>query len=272
MSAGGTLGNPATSELVPVEALRRDAKWFIPRRPLSKHQPSDLRIGDLFSVRRGIATGANDFFIMERSAAARLGIPEEALRPVLPKARTLETDIVEREADGYPQVSPHLCLLDYHLSEDEISVKHPRLMEYLMTARDLGILERNLVRRRHPWYKQEKRAPPPFLCTYMGRVKAEGPPLRFIWNKSDAVATNTYLMLYPRAALELLLLNEPEVAAEVFTLLQETARETMSGSWRVHAGGLHKIEPRALLEVRFPSNPAWLVQRKDSRLPLEASR
>ncbi|MBI3247030.1 MAG: SAM-dependent DNA methyltransferase [Deltaproteobacteria bacterium] len=271
LSAGGTLGNPTTSERVRVEVLRREAKWFIPRRPLSKYRSSDVRIRDIFVVRRGIATGANDFFVMKREAAARLGIPKDALRPVLPKARTLETDIVEREADGYPQVYPQLCLLDYHLTEDEIRTQHPRLMEYLMTARGLGILDRYLVRQRHPWYKQEQREPAPFLCTYMGRRRADAPPIRFIWNKSDAVVTNTYLMLYPRAALARLLQDRPGVAAEMFALLQGTARETMSESWRVHAGGLYKIEPGELLDVRLSSSPPWLVQIVDSSLSLKAS-
>jgi hypothetical protein len=260
LSAGGSLSNPRTTDLISVGALRHEEKWFIPRRTLSGRPSSSIRIGDIFVVRRGIATGANDFFVMKREIAARLGIPQAALRPVLPKARTLVTDIVEREEDGYPQVSPQLCLLDYYLSEEEIRTQHPRLWEYLMSATDLGILERNLVRHRHPWYKQEQRNPAPFLCTYMGRRLGGAPPVRFIWNKSDAVATNTYLMLYPRAPLAALLKEQPAVAAEVFALLQETAQETMSDSWRVHAGGLHKIEPGELLEVQFASSPAWLEQ------------
>lgn len=272
LSVGGTLASPEVSTPVRVETLSRQSKWLIKRRPPRARRSSSIRIGDIFVVRRGIATGSNDFFVMKRTEAARLGIPAAALRPVLPKARTLETDIVEREADGYPKVYPQLCLLDYHLPEDEIRTQHPRLMEYLMTAKDLGILERNLVRKRHPWYRQERREPAPFLCTYMGRSRADVPPIRFIWNKSDAVAINTYLMLYPRAALATILRERPEVAAELFALLQETARETMSESWRVHAGGLHKIEPGELLQVRFSSSPAWLAEGVDSNLPLEARR
>jgi adenine-specific DNA-methyltransferase len=260
MSSGGTLGNPTTTDFVPVEVLCREAKWLIPRPHSSKRFSTDTSIGDIFNVRRGIATGANDFFVIERAMAAQLGIPKRALRPVLPKARAIKGDIVDREEDGYPAVEPQLCLLDYDLSEDEIKTRHPRLMKYLMTARDLGILDRNLVRNRNPWYKQEKREPAPFLCTYMGRGRADMPPIRFIWNKSDAVVTNTYLMLYPRAGLATLLRRQPGLAAKVFALLQETARETMSESWRIHAGGLHKIEPGELLKVRLSTCPAWLVR------------
>lgn len=269
LSKGGRLANPIISETVRVGELSCDAKWWIPRHPQRTRRASDIQVGDLFVVRRGIATGANDFFVMERATAVRLGLPIAAVRPVLPKARTLQTDIVEREADGYPRVRPQLCLLDCDLPEGEIRTRYPRLMKYLLTAKDLDILKRNLVRQRHPWYKQERRDPPPFLCTYMGRGRANGPPLRFVWNKSDAVATNTYLMLYPRAALAKLLRERPDLTARLFILLQQTARETMSEIWRVHAGGLHKIEPGELLRVRLSSSPVWLLPGVDSHLPLD---
>jgi len=260
ISVGGTLAGPKKGELIRLEELRHQAKWVVTRRSSRNEHASDIRVGNVFIVRRGIATGANEFFVMERTRAAKLGIPTQALRPLLPKARTLEGDIVEREPDGYPHVQTQLCLLDCQLSEDEIRARYPDLMNYLTSVKEAGILKRNLVRRRHPWYKQEQREPAPFLCTYMGRGRGGGPPIRFIWNKSDAVATNTYLMLYPRAGLATLLQKKPGLANEIFALLQDTARETVSEKWRVHAEGLYKIEPGELLDVRFPSNPIWLKE------------
>src|SRR5438105_4695499 len=44
--------------------------------------------------------------------------------------------------------------------------------------------------RRLPWYAQEKRAPAPFLCTYMGRAQNGRKPFRFLWNQSRALASN----------------------------------------------------------------------------------
>ncbi|MFZ0749542.1 MAG: Eco57I restriction-modification methylase domain-containing protein, partial [Pyrinomonadaceae bacterium] len=257
LSDGGTLKSPTRNKLVPIEELRGQTKWTI-NSGRSKYASSEFKIADIFSVRRGIATGANDFFVLERTKAVALGIPQRVLRPLLPKARTLPSDIVEREPDGYPQLNIHLCLLDCDMSEEQIEKRHPRLFAYLLTAKNLGILGRYLVRNRHPWYKQEQREPAPFLCTYMGRSHGNRPPIRFIWNKSDAVATNTYLMLYPRAPLAALLREEPMLHKDVFVLLQQTARETMSEQWRVHAEGLYKIEPGELLEVRLPIAQGWL--------------
>ena len=268
MSCGGTLSQPEHSETVAIAELRREAKWSIPVRR-SVTGPLGPSLGDLFQVRRGIATGANHFFIIERGEAARLGIPDLAVRPILPKVRSLPTLTVEGEADGYPSVFPQLCLIDCDLSEDEIALEYPGLASYLAQA-DGDIRNRNLVRRRHPWYRQEQREPAPFLCTYMGRDREkEGiPPLRFIWNKSSAVAANTYLMLYPRKALAKLLTERPALFPQVFSLLQATAH-SMCGDLRTYAWGLRKIEPNELLKVVLPLRPEWLAEALDSVLPLQ---
>ncbi|MFZ0929446.1 MAG: class I SAM-dependent methyltransferase [Syntrophobacteraceae bacterium] len=258
LSSGGTIESPELSESINIKVLRGASRWQIPWRSWRQFRNTDVRIGDLFDVRRGIATGANGFFILERRFALRLGIPEIALRPVLPKVRTLDSDIVEREADGYPAIQPQLVLLDCDLPEKEILIRYPKLMEYLESAAEQGILERNLIKSRHPWYKQEQRDPPRFLCTYMGRGRGELPPLRFIWNKSDAVATNTYILLYPKPPLDKLLQAEDGAATEIFGLLKKSAVETIDERSRVYAGGLRKVEPGELRQVRLPTSLTWL--------------
>jgi adenine-specific DNA-methyltransferase len=255
---GGSLLSPDHSESVVVTDLQTEGSWSIPRKSHIKQPNFNVRLGDLFSVRRGIATGANSYFILERAHAQRLGIPPLALKPLLPKIRNLDGDIVERQADGYPLLEDQLCVLDCGLSEEVISEKYPRLMDYLNDGRHQGILERYLVARRPIWYKQEQRLPAPFLCTYMGREHSDKPALRFIWNKSDAIATNTYLMLYPRPSLLRLLRDHDGVAYDVFNLLKEASLHSVRQFSRSHAGGLLKIEPSGLSEVWLPPLPPSL--------------
>lgn len=266
LTLGGPIKKPVHVESVTIYNLRLSNRWSIHRKDFQLAAPLGPRLGELFTVNRGIATGANKFFIMERTMAANNGIPDCVLRPVLPKSRTLQTDIVESNEDGYPSVSPQLCLLDCRLQEEEIRSKYPQLWEYLETAEGLEITDNTLVKSRKPWYRQERREPPLFLCTYMGRGAKNTPPIRFIWNKSEAIATNVYLMLYPREKLAELLSNQPELQAEMFRLLQEVALRGFSEHGREYGGGLRKIEPRELLDVRILTFPKWLEEVIDRQL------
>ena len=259
LSMGGTLDAPESSYILSIGALRGEEKWSVscPRNDMVK---TGVCIGDLFSVHRGIATGANDFFILSREQAQVLGIPKVALRPILPKSRRLRSDVIESYEDGWPVVTPQLCVIDCELSEQEIASRFPRFSSYLATARDRGILERNLVRHRKLWYRQERRQPSLFLCTYMGRGNADHLPLRFIWNKSDAIATNTYLMMYPKERLARVLEERSAAKKDLFASLRRAAITTIGRFSRMYSGGLQKIEPKELMKVGLPDVPEWLLR------------
>lgn len=162
--------------------------------------------GDLFEIKRGIATGANSFFTMSREKAGICGIPDCALRPLLPKSRYLDSPIIEADRDGYPNVRPQLVLIDCCMEEKEIEETYPDFYHYLKKAESVAedgtrLMDRTLIRQRSPWYRQEQRDPAPFLLTYMGRGGPNKVPLHFLWNKSQAVALNTYILLYPKDSL-----------------------------------------------------------------------
>lgn len=267
VSVGGTLDNPDWEEVVSVESLAERSRWSFPSPNALGLPAEDVRLGDLFDVTRGIATGANQFFILERSQARDLGIPEWAVRPILPQARSLEKDEVDATQDGWPRTKPELCVIDVDVSPDELRRRAPRLWAYLLSGQALGIRNRTLVQRRTPWYKQEHRKPAPFLCTYMGRGSKGGPPLRFIWNHSDAIATNSYLMLYPKPWLAIAL-KDASKARELFLVLKQVERRTMAFEWRQHAGGLRKIEPGDLPQVPLPVVPEWILECGDIPLRL----
>jgi adenine-specific DNA-methyltransferase len=214
-------------------------------------------LGDFFRIQRGIATGANKFFIMTREQAATRGIPTAYLRPILPGPKYLEMDEIMADADGRPLLSPPQSLLDCPLSEAQIRAGHPDFWRYLQEGME-QIAQRYLCSHRSPWYSQERREPTFFLCSYIARRRSDGRLQRFIFNRSVAIAGNNYLMLYPRDSLARYVDGNVARARAVWRELCRIEPKALSHAGRVYAGGMHKLEPSELARVPAPGLAALL--------------
>lgn len=246
MSFGGAMLEPQAQELVTLPALRGARKWTqFPTNGTRAARHVDT-LGDLFSIKRGLATGSNSFFILDREEALKLGIPEQFLKPILPGSRHLRSCVIESDASGYPKVEKALSLIDCDLPEEEIQARYPSFWEYLEAGKRRNIHTGYLASRRSPWYSQEQRDPPPFLCTYMGRRLSDGSPFRFYWNRSKAIAANVFLLLYPKGALKKALDSQPELYPQVLSVLVHIKPDSFISEGRVYGGGLYKMEPREL--------------------------
>jgi adenine-specific DNA-methyltransferase len=248
-SYGGSLAYPAESRLVSAAALQDEPKWTGLATSSVKKESKRLRLADFFSIKRGLATGNNSFFIMPRSEIEARRLPRVFFKPILPGPRYLPSDVIEAEPDGTPKIERQQFILDCRLPESEIKARYPALWAYIETGKE-KVASTYLCSRRTPWYAQESRPAPPFVCTYMGRGLAKrAKPFRFILNQSQATAANVYLLLYPKLMLATALEGNPELARLVWKFLDSIPPEILLGEGRVYGGGLYKMEPKELANV-----------------------
>lgn len=247
---GGTMQHPRIIREVPADALLKAPKWTQIAQGNNRERQPSLTLADMFTVRRGIATGDNKFFILSRQDIEDRDLPRHLFQPILPNPRYVAHNEILADSDGNPLLKRQLFLLNCRLPEEIIQDEYPTLWEYLKTGQET-VASRYLCRSRAVWYFQEKRLPAPFVCTYMGRSNgaADKKPFRFILNRSKAIAGNVYLMLYPQPALAGLLSQQPNIALEVLNFLNSISTESLLGEGRVYGGGLYKLEPKELGNV-----------------------
>ncbi|MDR1871100.1 MAG: Eco57I restriction-modification methylase domain-containing protein [Deltaproteobacteria bacterium] len=252
-SFGGSLNFPKTVKKINKIDLYKESKWNnISYIQINRKDPSDPKLKDYFEVKRGIATGGNDFFIMEERKIQELELPFEFFRPILPSARFLKTLVIESDNFGNPILPKRMFLLDCRLNEYEIHKNYPNLWRYFESGR-VKVANGYLCRARKCWYFQEQREVPLFVCTYMVRqTDKTKSAFRFILNNSKAIVSNSYLALYPKKHLADCISHKPELKTIIWESLNSMTPENIHKEGRIYGGGLTKIEPKELLNVSVP--------------------
>jgi adenine-specific DNA-methyltransferase len=249
LSLGGSLTAPAISRKVSVSVLRNESKWT--RFPVLEERTyrALYPLSDFFTIKRGIATGNNKFFILTPDQIQERCLPWEVFRPILPSPRYIPVDEIESNHRGIPILDRLLFLLDCRLPETLLKTKYPKLWTYLEEGKE-ETTNRYLCRSRKRWYFQEERQPAPILCTYLGRSDTKNRrPFRFLLNHSQATAANVYLLLYPKPVLENAVRCNRISLRQVWCALNDLSPASLLGEGRVYGGGLHKLEPNELANV-----------------------
>jgi hypothetical protein len=223
-----------TGDLIAIKRSVADgARFGISRRPDLAHESPHV-LGDFARVMRGIATGANDFFVMTSARLRELGIPRDFTVRAIGRTRDVPGPILSRsmldelDSAGRPT---------YLLSLDASPVRElPKAVQrYLATGEELKLPERALLHQRRPWYKMERRDPPDYLFAYLGRRNA-----RFIRNEARAVPLTGFLCVYPGA-------QDADAAMRIAKLLEsDVTLKSLGAVAKSYGAGALKAEPRAL--------------------------
>ena len=251
---GGSISHPISSEILSTTTLSQLSKWNITsvlsNQKMNIH--SRVKLSDLFEIKRGVATGANNFFILTSEQIIDLHIPFNLLTPILPSPRYLTDNEIFSDEQGNPILERKLFLLTCKQPMQYLQLKYPLVWEYLQQGINSGISERYLCKHRSLWYLQENRDPAMFLCPYMGRnqsKKTDNKPFRFILNHSKAIAPNVYLMMYPKALLKSLMHNNSGLIDSIWKALNSIPIQSLIHEGRIYGNGLYKLEPRELANV-----------------------
>jgi len=247
---GGSIDNPNYEKGIAVSVLSKESKWT--RFPLleERAEASYPKVSEFFRVKRGIATGDNNFFVLTMDEIKEKELPISQFVPILPSPRYVEETEIQSDDDGNPLIKKRLFVLDCKLPVETVKRQYPELWDYLQEGVQKGVPERYICKHRKPWYSQEYRPSSLFYCTYIGRSDREGKkPFRFILNHSKAIVANAYLILYPRADFERAIHDNPGMAGFVVNALNDITAQAMLDEGRVYGGGLHKLEPKELANI-----------------------
>lgn len=219
--------------LLPLPAARRvstaeAAAGFVP-------------VGQLASVKRGIATGANDFFVLSREQARSAALPPSLFKLCLSRASHAPlADITSDDIAGLLERNSKVLLLDPPPGE-----LPPSLEQYLQYGVSLGVDRRYLPAHRRPWYRVEQRQPAPILVTTFARGA-----VRFIFNR----LLLAHLTAFHGITLHADLRSEDWVCERALLsyLLTPHASSALRAQQRLLGAGLHKWEPADIAQVLVP--------------------
>lgn len=196
------------------------------------------RVGDYFKSRRGIATGANDFFCLSRAEMREHHLTEAHVEPCITKATDADGLVFTREKFNTLIERDRRCFL---LNP---SRNGQNLTRYLELGQQQGIPKRHLPSHRPVWYLPENRAAADIWVAVFSRES-----VKFILNTSGAKNLTCFHGLYAKPG------NEALASLLTLFLNSSLGRESFSQVNRFYGDGLNKLEPKDVEDMPCPVMP-----------------
>jgi adenine-specific DNA-methyltransferase len=197
-------------------------------------------LSTLATVRRGTATGANEYFTLSDETLREWRLPPSCTRALVRRLRDLPKDrIAPGDLAALGREAPRWLL---HARAKQAK-RGAALQRFLQHGQEIGVTRRLLCRRRSPWYDLTADIyVPDVIVGPMSREK-----FRFVENAAHAAITNNLFGLTWASHV-----TTVERIAILAWLRGQSGQAALRAVSRTHAGGLHKLEPRALGALRVP--------------------
>ena len=200
------------------------------------NHPKMVELHKLCDIRRGITSGANDFFYLDREKIKQWNLEQEFLKPVIVSPKNVSLEIT-------PSDITHWVLM-VHDSKEKLAKKAPNVLKYIEWGENLeirikggkkagqivkGIHNLSTVKSRRIWYDLGQRKPAPILRT------------RRIWerciyalNQAKAFVNDSFYELYPK---------KEENTMVLAGILNSTVTALLSELYgRFYGGGVLELE------------------------------
>jgi adenine-specific DNA-methyltransferase len=220
--------------------LPANKKWL----PIIKSYSDNIQIPKNFSTfseygnfTRGIATGANDFFALNKSKVIENKIDDSDIIPCITKSSQIRKSIFSNEDfDKLVQGDKYVYCLDVK-NHNDLNV-----LNYLKIGIEKGYHNRFLTKTRKVWYKIETRTPAPLLVGVFNRGK-----IKIIRNYTNAINFTCYHSFYPN------IFGLNYIDKLFLYLLSDTGQNIIKLNKRSYGNNLDKFEPNDLNNAYCPS-------------------
>ncbi|MHA2367753.1 MAG: N-6 DNA methylase [Candidatus Hodarchaeales archaeon] len=259
------------------DAMANFAKWAtFPEASLSRWKKGGqvVLLKDIANVMRGIATGANDFFVLPDNEMQTRSLEPFIVRTIHRNREIQDILLDEAGWQNLQKEGKHVWLLylnntnlsrppnleEFLLGGEKPKTKHSRsllrLRDYIAEGEMAGYHKRSLVQTRKRWYLMEQREIPPIFFTLLTR----GNP-RFILNRAGVRPLNMFLLIYPNSKI----INQNAVEILWALLNSEFSLSRLHTVSRTYGGKTLKVEPGELRNLPV-INPFFLSMKDKQRI------
>ena len=198
------------------------------------------RLDEVAVVRRGVATGANSFFLLSEEMLAATQLPTDVLQRVVHRLIMFGTVVNDVGFAALPSTERA-----WLFSASQAQVSFDAVDEYLKAGMVDDVHERYLCRDRQPWHDLSRDVVvPDVIVTAMSKND-----FRIVSNEVGAAITNNLYGLKWRDVVP------ARRRVDVLEWLRSPEGQgAMRAACRRQGNGLNKLEPKALAALELPAN------------------
>ena len=221
--------------------IKANSKWgmYFNKKSCQTRVPRDkfVKLSEYGHFARGIATGANEFFVLRKSEIDKLSLQTTDYSCCITKSMQICKPVFTQE-DFNELASKDASVYLFNVSQ------YPSIsaVSYIKYGEMKGYNKGYITQNRSPWYKMERRDPAPILLNVFSRNG-----YKIIRNYSSVQSLTSFHCFYPN------LFGFKYVNPLFLYLYSNVGHTILSASIRKYGNKLEKFEPNDLNNAMVPS-------------------